>query len=311
MMKKAERAVPPAHVGAAAEQAYTDQLRLRLAPVVDHAIQVAREQAAQATTAATIAREWAAPRLGAAVERGRTAAAPHVEAAAERVAPAVDAARDRIIEDLLPRLVDAVHHAALAGAAAKAAAAESVSRTVEEAARSVADATPSAKARVRRRRRRTRSFWLALAAALVSAVVVAVGRRVRAGRAAWEVPATGVPSGGDSMSTAGDPAASGSVMDVVAAAAGPSDAGVAAPSPLPDELPADHPSVQMVETSETSVEPTAPSGSASSTGADAEPSPETSDTSSEQGGQARGPETVGIETGLDETLSAEPHGHRS
>ena len=61
---------------------------------------------------------------------GRLAAAPHVEAAveaaAERFGPAVDAARDRVVEDLIPRLAEAVHHAAVAGTSAAAVAGDTV-----------------------------------------------------------------------------------------------------------------------------------------------------------------------------------------
>ena len=49
------------------------------------------------------------------------------------MAPAVDAARDRIVDDLLPRLVDAVNAAALASAAAQRVAAEKVSASLENA----------------------------------------------------------------------------------------------------------------------------------------------------------------------------------
>lgn len=60
---------------------------------------------------------WAGPR----VARGRVAAAPKVEAAVdtarEKVAPAYDSAREKL-EELMPRLVEAVTAAARAGAAA-------------------------------------------------------------------------------------------------------------------------------------------------------------------------------------------------
>jgi len=135
---------------------------------------------------------------------GRLAAAPHVEAAveaaAERFGPAVDAARDRVVEDLIPRLAEAVHHAAVAGTSAAAVAGDTVSRTVEEAARSLAAATPTARARVARRRRRARALWLTLAAGVLATIATAVARRAKARRAAaWEVPATEEPVSGASM----------------------------------------------------------------------------------------------------------------
>jgi hypothetical protein len=180
----------------APESAQIDQLRERLTPVVDHAIQIAREQAAQAAVVAGHAREWATPRVGAAVERGRLAAAPRVEAAAERVAPAVDAARDRIVEDLLPRIVEAVRHAGETSASAKTAATETVSRTVEDAALSLAAATPSAKARATRRRRRC-ILLLAGAAALVSAAVAALRWSRARDTAGQEVSPNAVPTSGE------------------------------------------------------------------------------------------------------------------
>jgi hypothetical protein len=174
----------------AGQQAQTDQLRERLGPVVDAALQLAREQATHAAVAAGHARHWAAPRIEAAVERGLQAAAPSVEAAAERVAPAVDAARDRIVDDLLPRLIEAVHNAGTAGTAARDAAAESASRSVEDAARSLADATPPT---AHARRRRARLLWLGMAVAAITAIARAL--RSRGSRPAWDLAPTGVASG--------------------------------------------------------------------------------------------------------------------
>ena len=65
------------------------------------------------------AAHWAAPH----VERGREAAAPKVEAAVDKVSPAVDAAREKL-EELMPRLAEAVSAAAAAGSAASAHAGE-------------------------------------------------------------------------------------------------------------------------------------------------------------------------------------------
>jgi len=187
-------------------QVPADQLRERLGPIVEIALHHAREQAASAAVtakeqaaaaavAAGHARDWATPRIGAAVERGRQAAVPGVEAAveaaAERLAPAVDATRDRIVDDLLPRLVEAAHGATAAGVAARGHAAESVSRSVEDAARAIAERTPTAKARRRRRRGRSRLLWLVTALAVAGAVAAALRRR-RAGGDAWELPPTEV-----------------------------------------------------------------------------------------------------------------------
>lgn len=260
----------------ATDQAQLDQLRERLAPVVDHAIRLARAQGAQAALAAGQARLWASPRVGAAVERGRAAAAPHALAAAQRFAPAVDAARDRIVDDLLPRLADAVHHATVAGAAATSTAAETVSRTVEEAARALAEATPSARAKVARRRRRARAVWLALFSLLAGAAGAAAWKQAKSHRAAaWEVPpATGLASSSRTGTTEYPSPAADSVADVIAAAAGPNDAGIADPAattstPTPSVAGSeDGPTVDLPDEP---VDPVAPLSSAPATGVDAEP----------------------------------------
>lgn len=304
-IKDAAREAARGGTGRPTEQAQVDQLRERLAPVVEHAIGIAREQAVQAAVAAGHARDWATPRVGAAVERGRAAAAPRVEAAAERVVPAVDAARDRIVEELLPRLVEAVHHAVAAGAAAKTAAAESMSRTVEDAALSLAAATPSAKARARRRRRRVRTLWIALAAALVSAGIAAALRKARARQAAWEFAPTEV-----SASTTAEPGvAGGSTTDIIAAAAGPSDAGVAEPDLGPVAAPSASEPVDLFTPAEDLGKSTSPGTGEDSAAEAVNPLPpapvEPHDTL-----PPSGPETVGIETPADD-VPARRRGGRS
>ncbi|HEY6798538.1 MAG TPA: hypothetical protein VI248_27995 [Kineosporiaceae bacterium] len=197
-IKGAAREAPRGVTARAPDQTQTDQSRERL---VESALRAAREQAALAAEAAGHAKGWAAPRIEAAVERGLLAAAPTVEAAAGRMAPAVDAARDRIVEDLLPRLVEAVHAASAASSAARVAAAESVSRSVEDAARSVGDAarsvaeaTPTARRRRHRRRRRTGLLLIAAATAAVAAAVASLARG-RSRQPVWEVTPTSPAEG--------------------------------------------------------------------------------------------------------------------
>jgi hypothetical protein len=166
----------------------------------EQAAQLAKEQAAQAAVLARVAAEKAgplargatekavekaAPKVGAAVdwasprlERGLLAAGPKVEAAAEKVVPAVDAARDRIVDDLLPRLVEVISAAALAGASAQRAAAEKVSASLENA--STAVVAPPAP---RRRGRRLLVFGGLAAAAAAGA---AAWRRTRASGPRWD-----------------------------------------------------------------------------------------------------------------------------
>ncbi len=61
------------------------------------------------------AREWAKPHF----EHGVELAAPKVDAAVQTLVPKVDTARDKIVEDLLPRIAAALTAAAAASAAAR------------------------------------------------------------------------------------------------------------------------------------------------------------------------------------------------
>lgn len=89
--------------------------------------QVVGERAAEAGKAAALlaeqGKDWAQPRVEAAIEwatpkvenawrEGVIAAAPKIEAAADAVKPAVDTVHDRIVEEYLPKLVAAANAAA-------------------------------------------------------------------------------------------------------------------------------------------------------------------------------------------------------
>jgi len=78
-----------------------EQLRERLIPAVG-----------QATDSA---KEWARPR----VDRGIEVAAPKLESAVQGLAPRVDTARDKIVDDLIPRVAEAISVWAVASAAAR------------------------------------------------------------------------------------------------------------------------------------------------------------------------------------------------
>jgi hypothetical protein len=93
----------------------TDRLRSHAADVgaslqhaSSHAGQTAAQLADQARVGALQAVDWAAPRVEKALREGAKAAAPKVERAAEKAVPLVDTAHDRLVEDLLPKLVAAV-----------------------------------------------------------------------------------------------------------------------------------------------------------------------------------------------------------
>ena len=70
------------------------------------------------------ATEWAEPRLKHARDAGVQFATPHVEAAASKIAPTVDATRERFVADVLPKIAETAAAAAAAAAAAKVVASE-------------------------------------------------------------------------------------------------------------------------------------------------------------------------------------------
>ena len=78
--------------------------------------QAAETFAHQAKDAAVQAKDWAAPRVEKAWYEGMKAAAPKVELAAEKALPLVDRTHDRLIDDVLPKLLAAVNAAAAAAA---------------------------------------------------------------------------------------------------------------------------------------------------------------------------------------------------
>ncbi len=89
-----------------------EQLRERVVPAVGQAAGSAMEWGQPRVEAA---RDWAKPR----VERGIEVAAPKLESVVNSLAPKVDTARDKIVDDLLPRLAEAIEAFAAASAAAK------------------------------------------------------------------------------------------------------------------------------------------------------------------------------------------------
>jgi hypothetical protein len=101
-----------------------DQLRERVVPAVGQA--------------AGSAKDWAKPH----VEHGIEVAAPKLESAVSGLAPKVDTARDKIVDELLPRVTEAITAFAAASAAAKD---EAVSRGTGAAAVISGDAVASPK----------------------------------------------------------------------------------------------------------------------------------------------------------------------
>jgi len=89
-----------------------EQLRDRVAPALGQAAESAMEWGQPRVKAAG---RWAKPR----VEHGIEIAAPRLESAVSGLAPKVDLARDKIVDELLPRVTEAITAWAAASAAAK------------------------------------------------------------------------------------------------------------------------------------------------------------------------------------------------
>lgn len=115
--------------------AVADQLRERVAPAVGHAAVSAKDWGQPRVEAARV---WAKPR----VEHGIEVAAPRLESAVTGLAPKVDIARDKIVDELLPRVTEAITAWAAASAAAKD---EAVSRGTGAAAVISGDAVATRK----------------------------------------------------------------------------------------------------------------------------------------------------------------------
>jgi len=112
-----------------------EQLRERVAPAVEQAAGSAIEWGQPRVEAARL---WAKPRL----EHGIEVAAPKLESVVSGIAPKVDTARDKIVDELLPRLTEAIAAFSAASAAAKD---EAVSRGTGAAAVIAGDASASPK----------------------------------------------------------------------------------------------------------------------------------------------------------------------
>lgn len=108
----------------------TEQLRGRVVPAVGQAAGTAVEWGQPRVHAARewgqphveAARDWAKPRVGHGIE----VAGPRLEQAVSGLAPHVDTARDKIVEEMLPRAAEAI--SALSAAAAAAASSEAQRR---------------------------------------------------------------------------------------------------------------------------------------------------------------------------------------
>lgn len=140
----------------------------RLSDATVRAGVTAEQLALQAKEAALHTKEWAAPRVERAWHEGKKAAAPKIEAAAEKAIPVVDTAHDKLVDEILPKLVAAI--TAAAGAAAVGA----------DKAREVADAKLTEIAHIappKKKRTGAKIFWTIAGLAIVGGVLSALRRR--------------------------------------------------------------------------------------------------------------------------------------
>ena len=97
----------------------TEKLKEQAAQAAATAQSAATQLADQAKDAAVHAKEWGTPKVEAFLEwlqprvekawqDSIQAAAPRVEKAATKAAPAIDTAHDRLVEDVLPKIVASV-----------------------------------------------------------------------------------------------------------------------------------------------------------------------------------------------------------
>jgi len=119
-----------------------EQLRERVGPAVEQAAGSAMEWGQPRVEAARL---WAKPR----VEHGIEVAAPKLESVVSGLAPKVDTARDKIVDELLPRLSEAIAAFTAASAAAKD---EAISRGAGAAAVISGDASAKPKRKKKGRR---------------------------------------------------------------------------------------------------------------------------------------------------------------
>ncbi len=150
-----------------------DQLRDRVAPAIGQAAENAKGWSQPHVEAA---RHWAKPR----VEHGIEIAAPKLESAVSGIAPKVDVARDKIVDDLLPRVTEAITAWAAASAAAKD---EALSRGAGAAAVVTGDAVARPK-----RKKRGRVLMILGALGAAGAAAAAFMRKSAPKDDPWSTP---------------------------------------------------------------------------------------------------------------------------
>jgi gas vesicle protein len=163
--------------------------------------------------------DWLLPRAEHLYRESVKAAAPKVEHAADRVAPAIDSAHDKLVDDLLPRLVVAMNEAAQKASSAADSAAD-------RAAAAAAAVAAAAAAKQEKKHTGAKVFWtlVGLAGAATAYVAWRSSRStVDPWAEPWE-PTDSFGSSDSSLSTHGTRSglanAAGDAADAIGAAAG-------------------------------------------------------------------------------------------
>jgi len=159
------------------------------------------------------ARDWAKPRVG----RGIEVAVPKLDSAVQSLAPVVDRSRDKIVDELLPRLSELISALAASSLAAKD---EAVERTTGAAAVLSGDADAQPKSGGRGR--------LVLLLSLVAGAVAAGGAAFSQSRKSADDP-WATPLSDPYAAPVGDTSEAASAMPVFDATAASAGAGGAAP----------------------------------------------------------------------------------
>lgn len=126
--------------------------------------------AEEARVTAQQAREWAGPRWEKALKDSAAAAGPRVERAAERSLPIVETAHDRLVQEILPKVVAAVNAAAAATATGADRARDVTAAKLTELAKIEPEPEPT------RSSKRTVVLWTLAGAAAVAGGVAAWNR---------------------------------------------------------------------------------------------------------------------------------------
>ncbi len=173
-----------AKIGNVAIDIDTDDVKEQVADLAQQAKGASAAAAAKASDAAVHAKEWTTPKVEAFIDwllprvehlykESVKAAAPKVEQAAEAVTPAIDTAHEKLVDDLLPKLVQAMNDAAVRAGAAVEHAADAAAAKSGAAAAVVAAVAAEQAEEAERRHTGAKVFWTVVGLLGVGAAVAA------------------------------------------------------------------------------------------------------------------------------------------